>query len=321
MASRALLLLLPLCSANTLLRQYDQASPQCHMLSSARAKQLLFYDARLELNLSIPLPSPHPSLLPPSSNAHARYLRQQSPTNKPTSNKRTGEKESEEEEKEDCSRGGQNFLNSTYGALTFQLDHSIITYGRVFKANSENIVDSFIKSSQHASSLFNASFTKLNHAIGSKDSQELDHRLAQQGHLLKKSPRKLFSFFRHPIHHFLSGITESQFRYECRLHDTDLTNPAVHHCIEQKQNTSKLIVSERFTKKVLKSIFSCDSSATGAYLTTIRHFSPQSTSLHEWQPQFIGYLENFTTHWSELEVLVSVPLSLSLSLCLSLSVV
>jgi hypothetical protein len=283
-------------SSYSLLRRYDQASSQCHRFSSPAAKQLLFFDARLELNLSIPLPS-HPSPSTLHSHPNSRFLR-----NSPSI---PDKREKPNEVAEDCSRGGENFLTSTYGALTFQLNqsNSIITYGRVFKVNSENIVDSLLKSSRDSPTLFNASFTGLNHALGAIDYQELTQHIQQQYHL-KKSP--IFSFFRHPIHHFLSGITESQFRYECHLHDTDLTNPAVHRCVENKKNTSTLIVTERYSRKVLNSIFSCDWGATKEYLTTIRHFSPQSTTLHEWKPQFIGYLENFTSYWSELEVGVLV---------------
>jgi hypothetical protein len=268
-------------SSYSLLRRYDQASSQCHRFSSPVAKQLLFFDARLELNLSIPLPSlptSHPSPSTLRSHLNSRFLRN-----------------------DVCLR--TNFLNSIYGALTFQLNqsNSIITYGRVFKVNSENIVDSLLKSSRDSPTLFNASFTGLNHALGAIDYQELTQHIQQQYHL-KKSP--IFSFFRHPIHHFLSGITESQFRSACRVSGTDLTNPAVHRCVENKKNT--LVVSDEQARNILDLVFSCDWATIRESLWSTEHFSPQSTTLHEWKPQFIGYLENFTSYWSELEVGVLV---------------
>jgi hypothetical protein len=249
---------LSVSSPSPLVRNYSQISTQCRDFTSFFHKKLFFLDARRELNLSIPFSDP------------------------------------KNPESFTCAHGG-DFLNSTHGGLTFPLNRSLVTYGRVFKANSENIAYSFLRASNLNLSSFQ--FNDINRAIGSP----YFSTLLQNSRRKDRQHMKVFSFFRHPISHFLSGLTESYFRYRCRLHDTDLTNPKIDQCL-QKQNSS---VTEKLGIKILDTIFSCESGAMKKYLLTVEHFSPQSTTLHEWKPQFIGYLESFRSHWEELQIFIS----------------
>jgi hypothetical protein len=244
----------------TLIRNYSQISRQCRDFISFSDKKLFFFDARRELNLSTP-----------SSLDDSLY----------------------------CPHGG-DFLNSTYGGLTFPLNHSLVTYGRVFKANSENIVYSFLQASNL--NLSSNHFNDINQAIGSPYFSSLLQKSRRKDRLLYES-MKVFSFFRHPISHFLSGLTESYFRSECRIHDTDVSNAMVHQCLLRKQNSS--LVTEKLGIKILNTILSCEKGEIKKYLLTVQHFAPQSTTLHEWKPHFIGYLESFGAHWEELQVYIN----------------
>jgi hypothetical protein len=245
----------PFPSSSQLPRHFDQVSSQCRQLSTPQAKELSFSDARKELS---PFDLPGSSSICSTDNFDTKMI-----------------------------------LHSLPGSLTFPLNHSLVTYGRVFKVNSENIVYSFLNISTQTPSSQRISEKR------EKSSATVAVTTTQKEY--DTSSKKVFSFFRHPIHHFLSGVVESHYRQQCdvRLY---FTKKQIEACIQQIQNQEE-VMTRNHAQKIFLSIFSCEENyPMREYLADIRHFALQSTCLMRWKPQFIGYLEYFTTHWKELEV-------------------
>lgn len=171
-----------------------------------------------------------------------------------------------------------------------------VIYTRVFKVNSENVLESFLKKDNR--NITTRDYYSLITLTGSKKFQELQEKIKNQCNLNYEDV-KSFAFYREPLKHFISGLVESHFRSACDTHLTDDTSLKALFCIENIRIEN--LMNEQKLRTILRSLLSCNINEYKRYLKDIIHISPQSYSLLYWKPSFVGYLENFTVHWKELE--------------------
>ena len=182
------------------------------------------------------------------------------------------------------------FFEPLWGSEIFLIGNRTVAYTVIYKGASEAIS-------------LNMMSQDIHHVFRSTEkwpyrSRRCTSKKCQQGLSRAKFGRRgkverSFTFVRHPISHFVSGVVEAHFR-KLGLGSHPKKNPA----LQAQFDEHRVNISDART--ILSAILRLDEATVSQYLSATEHYSVQSQSLNYWKPEFIGSLENMAKDWGNL---------------------
>ena len=201
------------------------------------------------------------------------------------------------------------FYNTDWGTNLYNISDTPVAYTLVFKVNSENIHDS-LTVVDYPNNLNPIDFrTNWTEHLKRYRSTSL-HGLQQKQKKLFGDKRKLksFAFVREPLDHFVSGLVESRFRGLGFGPHPELSTKT--HTAKFKKAVADNQMNMSMTKLIVDSfIFGQRHSFLRQTLKQWRHFYPQYFAIRKWQPQFIGYLDNFDEDWERMQQTLNIKVN------------
>lgn len=171
-----------------------------------------------------------------------------------------------------------HLFTPNFGAALFSQYNGTIAYATIFKADSENI------------------FFTLSGGQGhwSFDLRTRMMLLSEAGAKYNATP-KVFTFIRDPLSHFVSGVVECYTRFHFRK-----AHPSAEEGLAL-QNSSEARATLKRARKIIESIVSLDSASRAKYIShDVTHYGNQVHTLLEFQPEFIGHLEDMQQDWGHI---------------------
>lgn len=183
----------------------------------------------------------------------------------------------------------KNFFEPSWGSELFLIDNTTVAYMVIYKSYSEGISMNMMNhDSHHAHHRTEGSAYRTRRCTSKGCQQRMTRK--KLGH---DKVERTFTFVRHPLSHFISGVVEAQFR-KLGLGSHPKEGPS----LEAQFKKHTMSVSDAQT--ILEAILKLDGKAVSRYLSATEHYSIQSHSLHYWNPEFVGTLENIDTEWGNL---------------------
>ena len=203
------------------------------------------------------------------------------------------------------------FYNTDWGANLYNISGVAVSYNVVFKVNSENIHNSLASHDyQHQLDPIDLRLDWKKHVKRYKSASLHELRAKQVAVHGPNSLLRSFTFVREPLEHFISGLVESYFRglgfgphpqLKGEKHMESFAKAVTANQVDMNMTihiVNNLIYGQNhlFLKNNLKQW---------------KHFYPQFFAIRKWQPEFVGYLDEFDEDWARMQSKLNVNIKYS----------
>lgn len=179
----------------------------------------------------------------------------------------------------------QQFFFANFGAELFEDCNGRVAYCTIWKANSENIYWAFhTKEKGRGYSDTIKSIEMLNNVSLSK---------------YNRTPLR-FTFVREPLKHFISGATEAYMQkmiFPSRVVDKNTSDYLIAH----------YSVTPKIAAYIIKSLVQFDFHSLDRLLAARKHMATQIYTVLNFEPQFIGRVDDMSTDWEKAMQFLGYP--------------
>ena len=197
----------------------------------------------------------------------------------------------------------EQFYNTDWGTNLYNISHTPVAYTVIFKVNSENIHNSLAAVDYPNNTSPPKNWAQHQQRYSSTSLQGLKEKLVRLRS--DQNEIKSFAFVREPLDHFVSGMVESRFRGLGFKGHPDKSGKA--YTIEFKKAVADNQMNMSMTKLIVDNfILGQGFSFLKHHLINWKHFYSQYFAIRKWQPQFIGYLDNFDEDWVRMQQILNI---------------